>query len=463
MRRLVMAVVIACAAAACGGSSNGSNGGQSPPPSSGGNTIRGNERLGWDQQAASPAELAALRFAVYVDGVRSEMGDVNCAQTAAAAGFPCSGRLPAMSPGTHTLELAAFRNQNGTITESSRSAPLVVTLAPAVTVGNEDAAVESGQRRSPLRDARAGSDLVLSPLAEGFTEITDLSLVRSRLLLIAERRGALHAIDLEREFTFESLIFEGTTAAGDSGELWSFVVDPSFDSNGLVYALQTGLARTGEPVWQVVRYRRVASRFGERAVVAELPYEPEPGAPGVLRLAPDGTLHLAVSTGRQAESERGAASVLIRLNTDGTTPVDQPGANPERGAFRGVTRGLGWDGDTGITWALHDGGPGGARLVAIGADARMARAGLHDQEYRLSRVFAARGLAFYGSERLAKLQRTILVAGANGLDAIRVDRTGRPEREPRRLVDGPLSAIHVTPAGDLVVGTATGAFLGRIE
>jgi hypothetical protein len=55
------------------------------------------------------------------------------------------------------------------------------------------------------------------------------------------------------------------------------------------------------------------------------------------------------------------------------------------------------------------------------------------------------------------------VAGANGLDAIRVDRTGRPEREPRRLVDGPLSAIHVTPAGELVVGTATGAFLGRIE
>jgi glucose/arabinose dehydrogenase len=460
MRRLVMAVVIACAGAACGGSSND---GQSPPPSSGGNTIRGNERLGWDQQAASPDELAALRFAIYVDGVRSELAGVNCTQTAAAAGFPCSGRLPAMSPGTHTLELAAFRSDDGTITESSRSAPLVVTLAPAVTVGNDNDAAESEQRRSPSREARTASGLTLSPLADGFTEISDLSLVRSRLLLIAERRGTLHALDLEREFTFESLVFEGTTAAGESGELWSFVADPAFDSNGLVYALQTGLARTGERVWQVVRYRRVASRFGERAVVAELPYEPEPGAPGVLRLAPDGTLHLAVATRRQAESERAAASVLIRLNTDGTTPVDQPGANPERGAFRGVTRGIGWDGETGIAWALHDGGPGGARLVAIGADARMARAGLHDQEYRLSRVVAARGLAFYDSERLAKLQRTILIAGANGLDGIRVDRTGRPEREPRRLVEGPLSAVHVTPAGELVVGTATSVFLGRID
>jgi glucose/arabinose dehydrogenase len=460
MRRLVMAVVIACAAAACGGSSND---GQSPPPSSGGNSIRGNERLGWDQQAASASELAALRFAIYVDGVRSEMGDVNCTQTAAAAGFPCTGRLPAMSPGTHTLELAAFRSQNGTITESSRSAPLVVTLAPAVTVGSADEPAESGARRSPLREAKTASGLTLSPLTDGFIEITDVSLVRSRLLLVAERRGMLHAIDLEREFTFESLVFDGTTAAGESGELWSFVVDPSFDSNGLVYALQTGLARTGERVWQVVRYRRVATRFGERAVVAELPYEPEPGAPGVLRLAPDGTLQLAVSIGRRTDSERAPASVLIRLNTDGTTPVDQPGGNPERGAFRGVTRGIGWDGETGIAWALHDGGPGGARLVAIGADARMARAGLHDQEYRLSGVFAARGLAFYDSERLAKLQRTILVAGANGLDGIRVDRTGRPEREPRRLVDGPLSAVHVTPAGELVVGTATGVFLARIE
>ena len=457
MRRLVVVVCIACVSWACGGSPND---GQSPPPGSG-DTIRGNERLGWDQQAASPAELAQLRYAIYIDGVRSTLADAQCTANAASAGFPCNARLPTMSAGTHTLELAAFRTENGVVSESSRSPALVVTVSPSSSPMN--AAAAPSPPPTPTPDAKGASILALSPLADGFTEITDLSLVKSRLLMVSERRGMLHAIDLEREVQFESLVFDGTTAAGESGEVWSIAVDPAFDTNGLVYALQTGPARNGDTVWQLVRYRRVGSRFGERAVVAELPHDAGAGVPGVLRRAPDGTLHIAISSGRRTVGERSARSVLIRLNADGTTPQDQAGGNPERGAFPGTARGIGWDGDAGIEWALHDGGPDGVRLVAIGADQRMARAGLHDQDFSLSRVSAARSLAFYDGERFANLQRTILIAGANGLDGIRVDRTGRPEREPRRLVLGPLSAVHVTAAGELVLGTATGVFLARID
>jgi glucose/arabinose dehydrogenase len=452
-----MAVCIASLCLACGGSPDD---GQSPPPGSG-DTIRGNERLGWDQVAASPAELAQLRFAIYVDGVRSILSDASCTPTSASGGFPCSARLPNMSPGTHTLELAAFRIEGGVVSESSRSPALVVTVSSSANAMNT-AAVPSAQP-SPSPDVKSVPGLALTPLADGFTEITDLSLIKSRLLLVAERRGMLHAIDLEREVQIESLVFDGTTAAGESGELWSIAVDPAFDTNGLVYALQTGPARAGQPVWQVVRYRRVASRFGERAVVAELSYEPEAGLPGVLRMAPDGTLHVAVSSGRRTAAERPGGSVLIRLNADGTTPRDQAGGNPERGAFPGAAHGIGWDADAGIEWAVHDGGPDSVRLVAVGADQRMARAGLHDQDFRLSRVSTAKSLAFYEGDRLAPLQRTILIAGANGLDGLRVDPTGRPEREPRRLVDGPLSAVHVTAAGELVLGTATGVFLARID
>ncbi|HEU4692263.1 MAG TPA: PQQ-dependent sugar dehydrogenase [Vicinamibacterales bacterium] len=457
MRRLVMAVVIAVTGVACGGSSND---GQSPPPNSGGNSIRGNERLGWDQQAASSAELAALRYAIYVDGVRSEVADVNCSSTGAAAGFPCSGRLPAMSPGTHTLELAAFRMQNGAVSESTRSAPLVVTLSGTTAV-NADAVDSEGpsQSREP-KAARVDSPLALSPLADGFDDISDLALVRSRLLLVAERRGVMHAIDLEREIQIESLVFDGTAAAGESGTLWSLAVDPAFDSNGLVYALQTGPARNGDRVWQVVRYRRVATRFGERAVVAELPYEPGPASPGVIRLSPDGTLNIAVSTARRPVRERAGGSVLLRLNPDGTTPRDQPGGNPERGAFSGTARGIDWDAEAGIAWAVHA-SAGTTRLVALGDDQRLARAGLHDQDYELTGVANAASLAFYSGDRLADLHRNILVAGTNGLYGIRVDRTGRPEREPRRLGDVPLTAVHVTAAGELVLGTATGVFLAR--
>jgi glucose/arabinose dehydrogenase len=180
-----------------------------------------------------------------------------------------------------------------------------------------------------------------------------------------------------------------------------------------------------------------------------------------MRLAPDGTLHIAVSTARRSVRELSAGSVLLRINPDGTTPRDQPAGNPERGAFSGSARGIGWDADAAIAWAVHGGSTGGARLVAIGVDQRLARAGLHDQDYGLSGVSAATALAFYGGEQLPDLRRTILVSGANGLYGIRVDRTGRPEREPRRLIDGPLAAVHVTVAGELVLGTATGVFLAR--
>ena len=55
----------------------------SPPGTGAGETITGRERIGWDQPAANTSELATFRYAIYVDGARSELADVSCAQTAA--------------------------------------------------------------------------------------------------------------------------------------------------------------------------------------------------------------------------------------------------------------------------------------------------------------------------------------------------------------------------------------------
>src|SRR5688572_3948327 len=65
----------------------------SPPGTGVGETITGRERIGWDQAAANASELATFRYAIYVDGARSELADVTCAQTATAVGFACSARL----------------------------------------------------------------------------------------------------------------------------------------------------------------------------------------------------------------------------------------------------------------------------------------------------------------------------------------------------------------------------------
>jgi hypothetical protein len=96
-------------------------------PPAGSETINGSERLGWDQRAGDAVELAAIRYAAYVDGARSELTSVSCATTASTTGYACTARLPPMSAGNHTLEIASFIQDGGTL-ESARSAALRVTV-----------------------------------------------------------------------------------------------------------------------------------------------------------------------------------------------------------------------------------------------------------------------------------------------------------------------------------------------
>src|SRR5438105_69667 len=84
--------------AACGGSAR-----PSPPvvgnPPPAPETINGTERIGWDQPAADAAELATIRYVMYVDGARTELTGVSCGSTAAANGFACTARLPSLTAG----------------------------------------------------------------------------------------------------------------------------------------------------------------------------------------------------------------------------------------------------------------------------------------------------------------------------------------------------------------------------
>src|SRR6266513_5031461 len=130
-------LMLACLAiVACNNSSQ-----PTPPPAE--ERITGSERIGWDQQPSDSADFAAFRYAIYVDGTRSELADASCGQTQSAAGFACSARLPAMSPGAHTLELATFV-VDGDVLESPRSSPLRV-----IVVGATAQAVERASAWSP--------------------------------------------------------------------------------------------------------------------------------------------------------------------------------------------------------------------------------------------------------------------------------------------------------------------------
>jgi hypothetical protein len=99
--------------------------------------VSGAERFGWTQTAADRREVSTFRWAAYVDGMRVELKGVSCEPPSSPASneFECSAPLPTMSAGTHTIELAMFVADGGTLRESPRSSPLRVIKAGAGATG----------------------------------------------------------------------------------------------------------------------------------------------------------------------------------------------------------------------------------------------------------------------------------------------------------------------------------------
>jgi hypothetical protein len=95
--------------------------------------MRGNERLAWDQMAASAAEAASIRPVIYIDSELADMQDVSCGTKATAAGFTCSGRLPPLSPGRHIIQLASVAAGQSESQQSTLSDPLLVDVASPTT------------------------------------------------------------------------------------------------------------------------------------------------------------------------------------------------------------------------------------------------------------------------------------------------------------------------------------------
>src|SRR5262249_11310813 len=154
-----------------------------PPPdgSSNGQQITGRERLTWNQAASDTAESAALRFAVYVDGNRSELSDASCAQSTTASGLACTASLPTMTLGPHSMELATFVMTNGIVAESGRSATLHVVVVP-------QAAVSTATVWDMPVTTADGVPLTAERVARNLDQPMDLGFTPDGRLLVVEQR-----------------------------------------------------------------------------------------------------------------------------------------------------------------------------------------------------------------------------------------------------------------------------------
>jgi glucose/arabinose dehydrogenase len=436
-------------ASGCGGSQ------PAPTPGSDGSlTIRGTERLGWDQQAVNAGDLATFRYAIYVDGARAELAGVTCESSSGSAGFACGARLPSMSAGPHTLELATYVIVDGAISESPRSSPLRVTVSPGSTAPADSLASESETPSSSSDRTAAGIPASHELVADGLGDPADLVFSPDGRLFVAGRDGTIRVIRDGQIEPTPALALDDGFVEGGSKRVMALALHPDFERTRFLYLLHTVAGRDG-PVFRLSRYREAGGVLGERAVLLDnIPAASRQGA-GAIRFGPDARLYVGLDDGDDPRRARHAASYngkILRLNDDGSTPADQPSLSPVHASGFGSPCGLDWD-SAGSLWVSDCRGAAEGRLVAVTVR-RDARGRV---EYQHPMPHALSDAAFYTGEVIPALSRTLLLASENGLLRVRFNQAPSRVEAVDRIGDAdPVRAVAVGPDGRVYACVGTG-------
>jgi glucose/arabinose dehydrogenase len=441
-------IVITLFAAACGSS-------KPPAPSTGTGsgtvqTITGRERVGWDQPAGDAAELATFRYVIYVDNTRNDLGDVSCAATAGAGGFACSGKLPAMSSGAHSLEIAAV-NPPPDSGESSRSTALQVIVSAALTAESALAAEWQGGEIAPTHD---GIRLRFDKLSEGLDRPTDASFAPDGRLFVTERSGRVRVVANGQLQAQNALSLPPDATTGAPQAILSIAFDPDFSRTGFVFLLQTADSTNGTAVY-LARYRELRGLLGQRAVLFQSTLDGQANASALMRFGPDGKLYVVSG----ADDANGR---LFRLNADGTMPRDQAGTAPAVAGGVAQVGGLAWRSPAPVLWIV-DNMSGTTHVSGVSMSAPPVRAVVRE---RVDLPPGPGSLVFYTGDAIPQLRNDGLLASADGsllrLHFDESDGTRIAASEALAMNEvGPIRVVAVGPDGAIYFSTDTA--LGKLS
>ena len=414
MTRFRLAAVLGCiTAAACAQGCGGSNG---SGDSAGGGVIAGSTRVGWDQPADSPSQVSSLKFVMYIDTKRTALPDASCVASSSGATYPCSAVLPAMSIGSHAIEIAAYTSSGSTISEGPKSTPLTITVSGSASTAELPVlppdGTSTGSHTSPP-DGTAGSGLLVT--ADGARLRVDIVAALENPTAVAIGPGGqLFAGDASgRIVSFDAGSSAGAialdTAEGTGvavGSILDIAFDPAFAKNHFVYAI--GTTAGDQPTFELARYRVVGGRLGERAVLLDnVPASPTAPAAS-MAFSNDGRLLLAFDDGGVRGGARRSGSysgALLRLDSDGSTPDDQRSRSPVYAENLQSPRSLVWDTPSASAWIAD---AGTQQVERVQATVR----GVTVTPYALPLPNGPAALALYRSSLMPSLKGSLLAAAA---------------------------------------------------
>jgi glucose/arabinose dehydrogenase len=434
MRRSLPLVLIVFVASACGGN-NTPNPPSNGQDSSGELKVTGRERLGWNQEATSTAELNSFGYAIYLDGVRSELR-ASCGSSRGSDGYACTAPLPRMSVGSHTIELATYIDAGG-IYESARSRPLRLSLAALTS--------------TPVTVSEQ-VQLDLQLIVDGLSQPSDMAFAPDGAIFIAERQGLVRVVRDGRVMPEPALDLSADVPSPEGG-LLSVALDRRFDENQLAYVLYTSGFSSRDLTFMLARFRSVGDRFAERAVLLDrVPASPR-GPGGTVRMGSDGNLYIGLDdsgNGRVAPSLGSYNGKILRMTPQATTPDDQAGATPVYSVDHPLPKAVDWQPSSGELWVVDGLQNASARLSAFVAEnARQKRATMRAR-YDLPAGTGASSAAFYRTNVIPIFRDNLFIAAETGRHLIRVRFDPQnPERvvSVERLLQDQIGALRVVAEG----------------
>lgn len=237
---------------------------------------------------------------------------------------------------------------------------IVLGFAGAIVVGvlNKDSA-EAPTTAEVGTSPGAGATAKTEVAAEGLEIPWEVAFTPSpdNRILVTERPGRVRVIKDGK--LQPNPILTVQTASGGEGGLQGMALDPDYVSNQFVYVYISSGSGNGL-VNRVVRYRDTGSALAEpKTLVDNIPGNNNHNG-GRLAFGPDGKLYVTTGDSQEpslAQDKNSLAGKVLRLNSDGSTPDDNPFGNLIWSLGHRNPQGLAWDASGTLYLAEH--GPSG--------------------------------------------------------------------------------------------------------
>lgn len=346
-----------------------------------------------------------------------------------------------------------------------------------------------GQTRAPAVISNVAYQV--QTVAEGLNKPWALAFLPDGRLLITEKpNGQLRILAADGKL---SAPVGGLPAVDgrDQGGLLGLAVDPNFTQNGLVYWSYAEAKSDGTNHTAVARGRL----DGEKLSNVQVIFRQTPSMDstkhygGRLVFAPDGKLFIttgerSILAGRaQAQRLDGTLGKVVRINSDGTIPQDNPfvgraGVRPEIWSYghRNILSAA-IDPATGKFWEVEHGARGGDELnqpekgkdygwptISYGLEysgqkigqGNTAKEGMEQPVYYWDPVIAPSGMAFYTADLFPAWKGSVFIGGLGTKDLVRlVLKDDKVVGEERLLkeVNERIRDVIVGPDGALYLAT----------